>query len=99
MRAFRWGALVLMVSGGLAPAQDSKYQIKTAKTDPPKELSEAIRKLLDSSSVQFQDAKGALVAEFWFRKEVPVDATPEQVKNGLGYRDLKETTVFGAARF
>jgi hypothetical protein len=85
---------------GLAPAQESKsYRVKTAKAEPPSELSAPIRKLLDASSVQFLDAKGGPIAEFWFRKGVPADATPEQVKNGLGYRDLKETTVFGAARF
>jgi hypothetical protein len=95
----RWGGLVLVLTAGLASAQESKYRIKTARTEPPKELSEAVRKLLDTNSVQFLDPKGTLVAELWFRKEVPADATPEQVKNGLGYRDLKETTVFGAARF
>jgi len=29
------------------------------------------------------------------RKEVPADATPEQVKNGLTYRELKETSILG----
>jgi len=97
--ALRWGFLVLAFTCDLASAQESKYRVKSATTEPPKELSEALRKLLDSNSVQFQDAQGTLIAELWFRKEVPADATPEQVKNGLGYRDLKETIVLGAARF
>ena len=88
-----------MVAATLAPAQDGKYSVKTAWTEPPKELSDSIRKLLGPEAVQFRDARGDLVAELWFRKEVPADATPEQVKNGLTYRELKETTVLGAVRF
>jgi hypothetical protein len=101
MRHFlRWSPFVLVLFASLTSAQESKsYGIKIANTEPPKELSTPIRKLLDANSVQFLDAKGGLIAELWFRKDVPVDATPEQVKNGLGYRDLKETTVFGAVRF
>ena len=100
MHMMRWGVLVLILFASITSAQQSKsYRIKTAKTEPPKDLSNPIRKLLDASSVQFLDARGSLIAELWFRKDVPADATPEQVKNGLGYRDLKETTVFGAVRF
>jgi hypothetical protein len=99
MSHFLRATAVVLILASLATAQEDKYRIKTAKTDPPRELSEPIRQLFDSASVQFLDGKGGLVAELWFRKEVPAEATPEQVKNGLGYRDLKETTVFGAVRF
>jgi len=99
LRTLSCGAILLVLGVGLASAQETKYAIKTGKTAPPAALGDSIRKLLDQRSVQFLDAKGEMVAEFWFRKAVPADATPEQVKNGLGYRDLKETTVLGAARF
>jgi hypothetical protein len=95
----RCATLVVLVAATLAPAQDAKYSVKTATAEPPKDLSDSIRKLLSPTAVQFRDAKGGLIAELWFRKEVPADATPEQVKNGLTYRELKETTVLGAARF
>jgi hypothetical protein len=95
----RWAAVLALLAATLAPAQEGKYSVKTAKTEPPKELNDSIRKLLSDNTVQFHDAGGGLIAELWFRKEVPADATPEQVKNGLTYRELKETTVMGAVRF
>ena len=32
----------------------------------------------------------------WLRKELPAEATPEQVKNGLTYREVPKTTLIGA---
>jgi hypothetical protein len=95
----RGAAILVLVAATLAPAQEGKYSVKVATVEPPKELSEPIRKPLGSEAVEFLDAKGGRIATLWFRKEVPADATPEQVKNGLTYRELKETTVLGAARF
>src|SRR5260370_32147771 len=63
-----------------------------------KELDQWIRKLVREKSVQLLDAKGALVAEVWLRKEVPSKATEAQVKNGLTYRELPQTTVMAALR-
>jgi hypothetical protein len=81
-------------------AQDaSKYAVKPATTAPPKELNESVRKLLTGKSVQFHGPDGGLVAELWFRKEVPAEATPEQVKNGVSYREVPQTTILGAVRF
>lgn len=99
LHALRGATVLVLFAATLAPAQEGKHSVKTATAEPPKELSEPIRKLLGPGAVQFLDAKGGLVAELWFRKAVPADATPEQVKNGLTYRELKETTVIGAARF
>ena len=88
----------LCVIGTSAKAADA-YTIKQAATPPPKELSEAIRNLLTNKSIQLQSDKGGVICEVWFRKEVPAKATPEQVKNGLTYRELEESTVLGAIRF
>jgi hypothetical protein len=76
----------------------AKYSIKEAKTDPPKELKPAVAKLLDDNAVQLLDDKSAVVCEVWFRKEVPVKATPEQLKNGITLREIPETTLLGALR-
>jgi hypothetical protein len=95
----RWALLVLLLCASPAVAQDKKFSIKTATTEPPKELKEPIRKLLDNKSVQLHDPAGTMICELWFCKELPSDATPEQVKNGLTYRELKETSVIGAVRF
>ena len=83
-----------------AGAQEKgKFSVKPADTAPPAELSEPIRKLLKNESIQFLDGAGKAIAEIWLRKEIPTDATPEQIKNGITYRELKQSEVFGAIRF
>lgn len=99
LRTISWtlAALFLAVAPGLAA--DGAYSIKAAATPVPKELKEGIAGLLSDRSVQLLDAKGNLQAEVWFRKDLPSKATPAQVKNGLTYRELDETTLLGAIRF
>src|SRR4051812_25360714 len=82
---------VLLVEGA-----DGKYTIKEAASPAPAEIKEPMRKLLGNKSVQLLDAQGNVLGEFWFAREVPAKATPEQVKNGLTYRELDESTVIGA---
>lgn len=89
-------ASILLATPALA--EEGKYAIKVADTPPPMELREPIRKLLGDKSVQFFNG-GSLQAEIWLSKELPSKATPEQVKNGLTYRELEESTVIGAIRF
>jgi hypothetical protein len=93
------GSLAVLCSAALAaPAAD--YSAKVADgTPPPKELAEAVRGLLAERCVQFVDGKGEVLAELWFRKEVPAKATDAQVKNGLTYREVPEATLLGAVRF
>jgi hypothetical protein len=74
------------------------YAIKTATSAVPKDVKEPIAKLLNDQAVQLLDGKGTVLAELWFRKELPAKATPAQVKNGLTYRELEETTLLGAVR-
>jgi hypothetical protein len=93
------GLLLVAAAWTPATAQDKKFAVKTGTAEPPKELSAAVKKLLGNSTLQFYDPSGALVCEIWLSKELPADATPEQIKNGLTYRELKETTVVGAVRF
>ena len=92
-------ALMLLVAGtSAAGARDSKYTIKQANNAPPKEVKEPIRKLLADKSIQLLN-NGAVTCELWLRRDVPVKATPEQIKNGLTYREVEESTIFGAVRF
>lgn len=73
-----------------------KYSAKVKQgAEPPKEVAEAVRKLLADNSVQILDEKGELVAELWLRKELPAKATEAQVKNGLTYRQVPETSIVG----
>jgi hypothetical protein len=78
----------------------NEYQIKTMDKSPaPKEVQEPIRKLLGERCVQLVDAKNDLLAEVWFRKDVPVKATEAQIANGLTYAEVPESTVFAVIRF
>jgi hypothetical protein len=79
-------------------ARAADYSAKVADSAAPKELDESIRKLLNDKCVQLLDAKGGLVAEVWLRKELPAKATEAQIKNGLTYRELPQTTVMAALR-
>ncbi|OAI38599.1 hypothetical protein AYO40_06535 [Planctomycetaceae bacterium SCGC AG-212-D15] len=81
---------------GAAPA---KYTIKTVEAAAPNDLKEPFRKLLSNQSVQLLDAKGAVLAEVWFRKEVPAKPKAELPKTKADYGLLQETTFLGAIRF
>jgi hypothetical protein len=89
-------ALVLFVAPALAA---DPYAVKVQeKSEPPRELQGAVRKLLAEKSVQFLDDKGKLLAEVWFRKELPAKATDAQVQNGLTYQEVSPSTLLGAVR-
>src|SRR5262249_12030723 len=88
-------AVVLLAS---APAAAADYKIKPTKAAPPDELKAAVRKQIADGSVQLLDDKGGVVCEVWFVKELPAKATDAQVKNGLTFREVAETTLVGAVR-
>jgi hypothetical protein len=92
-------ALLALTTLPLFAADPQPYSVKTVKTIAPKEVQEPIRKLLGERCVQLLNAKGDLLAEVWFRKDVPAKATEAQIKNGLTYSEVPESTVFGAIRF
>ena len=97
----RWLSCVLLaILVACVGAQDNaKYSIKTAETPLPTEIGEPIQKVLGKQSVQLLSPASKTVCEVWFRKEIPADATPEQIKNGLTYREVKQSEVVGAIRF
>jgi hypothetical protein len=91
-------ALVLALFALPLRAADSPYEIKVQEgAAPPADVAEPIRKLLAERSIQFLD-KGELVYELWLRKEVPAKATDAQIKNGLTYQEVPETTILGVIR-
>jgi hypothetical protein len=99
LSTLRFTAVLLLLVPIAGLAGEGKYSIKPSKSAPPKELNESIRKLFDESSIQVLDPSGKALCELWFRKVVPADATAEQVKNGLTYREVKETTILAAVKF
>ena len=82
-----------------APGQEGKFAAKAAANPPPKELAAPAQKLFAANSLQFLDEGGKVVGEFWFRPTVPADATPEQIKNGITWREVKQTEIIAAVRF
>jgi hypothetical protein len=91
-------AATVLLAAAPALAADAKYTIKTIDTPAPKELAEPIRKLMSDRAVQLHDEKGVLLCEVWLRKQLPVKAAPAQIKTGLSYRDLEESTLLGTVR-
>jgi hypothetical protein len=87
-------AAALFALVGLATAADTKPTLKTEDAPPPKELSEAVRGLLDSKGLSVIDAKGKLLCTVWPRKGLEAKAAA-----GLKYTSLPETTVLGAVKF
>jgi len=79
-----------------APA--ASYSIKVAEEPAPQEVVEPVRQLLADKCVQLLDANGQLLLEVWFRKALPAKATAAQIKNGLTYQEVPETTLVGALR-
>ena len=93
--AARPALLALLLFASAAPSAD--WKASAAKEDPPAELAEPVRKLLDREAVAVSD--GSAVLSVWFREVIPAKATAEQVKNGLTYREIPDGTLIGAVRF
>jgi hypothetical protein len=87
--------LLLFLAARVGAAEPT---IKEANTAPPTQLDKSVRALLESRSVQFLNESGESVAEFWFPKTVAAEATADQVKNGLTYREVPQSTLLGAVR-
>jgi hypothetical protein len=94
LRTSCWVIVAALVAACPAVAA-AQYTIKEAETPAPKGLDKAVSDLLAPQSVQFLD-KGEVVAELWFRKEVPATDVP---KGGVTYEQVQETTLVGAVRF
>jgi len=77
---------------------EAKFTAKVEKVEPSAKLAEPIRKLLDPEALIVRDGD-AVVMRVWFRSEIPVKATEEQIKNGITYREIPEGTCVGAIEF
>jgi hypothetical protein len=81
-----------------APVDDSpSLKVSVEKKDIPAAVAEPIRKLLDETAFVVTDG-GKPKLTVWFRSEIPSKATPEQVKNGLTYRELPEGIILGVVQ-
>jgi hypothetical protein len=81
-----------------ATLAEANYSARTEKAELPEKVAESVRKLLDDQALVVRDGD-RVVMRIWFRREIPVKATEEQVKNGLTYREIPEGTLVGALEF
>jgi hypothetical protein len=80
------------------PPAGATVTARLEKAEPPEELDPAVRQLLDRQALVVRNGDAVLM-RVWFRAEVPVKATEEQVRNGLTYREIPEGTLVGALEF
>jgi hypothetical protein len=93
LRTLSWAALVC--AAALPARAADPYSIKPVTEAAPKELAEPVRKLMGDHAVQLLDAKGEVLAQVWFCKEVSAKA---QAGGELTYQQLQESTVVGALK-
>lgn len=98
MRCRVTALIVTMVLAGFVYGQNA-YTVKVEKTALPKELAAGIGMLLADEALLVQAENGTTVATIWLRKTLPSKAAPEQVKTGLTYRELQQSTLVGAVHF
>jgi len=90
---------VVVISAAGAAAADTKLTVKVADEEPPKDLSDEVRALLDGKGMTVTDDKGKVLCTVWPAKSLETKATADQAKAGLKYEHLEETTIVGAVKF
>src|SRR5437899_3245813 len=87
--------LTLVLASPVAAVADPKLSAKYEKLDPPAAVAAPIRRLLAAEALVVRGDGDEVIMTVWFRSAIPAKATAEQVKNGLTYREIPETTVVG----
>ena len=95
----RFATVVLLSSFSFPTmASEPTFSARVEKLNPPAKISEPILKLLDDQALIIRDGE-TVIMTIWFRKEIPIKATDEQLKNGVTYREIPEGTLIGALEF
>ncbi len=95
----RYAALaLLLLPAAVAARQDAPFSAKSESLDPPAALAEPVRAALTKDALVVR-AGDAVVMRVWFRDPIPVKATPEQLANGVTYREIPEGALVGAIEF
>jgi hypothetical protein len=94
MKRLVLGLFALFWTGSLF-AVEPELTVKVEKSPPPAELHDSIKALLSDDAIRVA-SKTEAHCTLWLRKEIPVEANADQVKNGLTYREIPRTTVIGA---
>jgi hypothetical protein len=81
-----------------AISAEPRFTAKVEKLAAPEKVAEPIRKLLNEEALVVRDG-ATVIMRIWFRREIPVKATEEQIKNGLTYHEIPEGTLVGVLEF
>jgi hypothetical protein len=76
------------------PVAAADVTLKVVEKEPPKEIGESIRKVLETKAIQLLQGDKPIY-ELWFRKDVPLKSKPETPAKGL--QSLDEVTLLGVA--
>lgn len=88
-------ALVGWVAG---LGQAAPFEVKSDKAAVPEVVAAPIQEILGEEAIVLSQ-EGNTAATFWLRAEVPAPlATPAQVEEGIGYRQVPHTTVMGVVK-
>lgn len=74
-----------------------KLELKTVEDAPPAELKAALKPLVEAKGIQVLEG-GKPLMTFHLRKEIPHEATAEQLGNGLTYRELPAGAFLGCVK-
>jgi len=91
-------AALLLLPAAVAARPDEPFSAKAESLDPPAALAEPVRAALSKDALVVR-AGDAVVMRVWFRDSIPVKATPEQLANGVTYREIPEGALVGAIEF
>jgi hypothetical protein len=92
-----WAAAIFFVAAG-SYAADPKLTLKIEDKEPPKELSDAMRALLDGKAMNVFDGD-KLICTVWSVKGLESKATADEAKAGLKYANIEQSTVVAAVKF
>jgi hypothetical protein len=92
-------AVAVCLFAAVATAAEPKFTVEVKDTAPPKELSDAVKALLEPKAMTVTDDKGKAFCTIWAVKGLETKATAEQAKAGLKYAHVEETTLIGAVEF
>jgi len=96
----RFGFVIASVAFAVnaLPAEPVKLSLKSGKVELPEALAEALKPEFATDAFTIQDGETNAMT-LWFRKEIPVKASAEQIKNGLTFREIPEGTLVGMVKF
>ncbi len=69
--------------------------LKTDKEPLPAALQRNLPPLFDTASHRIADASSQPLLTFWLRSEIPLEATEDQIANGVTYREVVSGSLIG----